>query len=88
VTSRIADRRTVRHQRFREGRELHTLAGKLDDLLDNLVHSAFAAVERGADLHGGGSDGSHGGCPPRVNCSSRLSATSDKASNVNGGSGA
>ena len=49
----------VRHHRLREGGELHALATKLDDLLDNLVHGAFAAVEHRADLHGGGFDDGH-----------------------------
>jgi hypothetical protein len=34
----------VRHYRLRECGELHALVTKLYDFVDNLVHSAFAAV--------------------------------------------
>jgi hypothetical protein len=53
----------IRHHRLREGGELHALATKLDDFPDNLVHSAFTAVEHWADLHGGGFDDDHGAYP-------------------------
>jgi hypothetical protein len=38
----------VRHYRLREGGELHALATKLKDLLDNLVYCAFTAVKNRA----------------------------------------
>ena len=58
----------VRHDRLREGNELHALATQLDDLPDNPVHGAVAAVENRADLHGGGFDDGHGAYPFLVDC--------------------
>lgn len=51
----------VRHHRLWEGSKLHALATQLNDLLDNLVHSPFAAVKNRAELYGGGFDGGHSG---------------------------
>jgi hypothetical protein len=41
----------VRHYRLRKGGELYALATKLNDFLDDLLYSAFAAVKDRADLY-------------------------------------
>src|SRR5262249_19598211 len=49
----------VRYDRLRERGELHALSTELDDLPNDPLHGAFAAVEHGADLYSGGLDGHH-----------------------------
>ena len=53
----------VRYDCLREGRELYTLATKLDDFLDDPVNGPLAAVEDRADLHCGRLDDGHARIP-------------------------
>jgi hypothetical protein len=47
------------HDRLRERGELHTLAAKRNDLLDNLFHRPIAAVQHRTDLNRCGPDDCH-----------------------------
>jgi hypothetical protein len=58
----------VRHYRLRKGGELYAVATKLNDFLDDLLDSAFAAVKHRADLYGGGFYNGHCGYPLLVDC--------------------